>query len=334
LLAAALLNKASATITTDSTTMRTGDNNETKVDLALVLERVATEAVRLFGSGQVASYLPALKAVQPQQFGMALVTVDGRQAEVGQSLQPFSIQSISKLFTLSMVLKQHEVELWQRCGREPSGNRFNSLVQLEHEAGVPRNPFINAGALVVADILTRHSANARAAILDVLKRLSGNERIGFDHHVARSEAEHGDRNAALAHFMKSFGVIQGDVKAVLDTYFHQCAITMSCLDLARAGLFLANRGVSPLLKAPMLTPLQSRRINALMLTCGLYDSVGEFAFDVGLPAKSGVGGGILAIVPGKMAIAAWAPELDASGNSVVAAEALRLFVEYTGLGVF
>lgn len=299
-----------------------------------LLNGIHGDALRLRGVGKVADYIPALAEVPAEKFGIALCTVDGEQAAVGDADLSFSIQSISKVYTLVLALRVVGDALWTRCGREPSGNKFNSLVQLEHEHGIPRNPFINAGALVVTDQLVVHSVNARLLLLGLLRQLTGNPRLNCDARVARSEAGHGHRNAALVNFMKSFGVIQGDVATVLDTYFHQCAVAMSCRELARASLFLANRGIDPGSAEPILNPLQTRRVNALLLTCGLYDAVGDFAYDVGLPAKSGVGGGIVAIVPGKLAICAWAPELDESGNSVIAQEALKLFVERTGLGVF
>lgn len=303
-------------------------------DYPQILREVHRQAAALRGCGKVADYIPALAGVDPRKFGMALITVDGEIVRAGDADERFSIQSISKLFTLTLALRVVGDELWTRCGREPSGSKFNSLVQLEYEHGIPRNPFINAGALLVADQLVQRSSSPRLLVLGLLRELSANPRLNFDTEVARSEARSGFRNAALVNFMKGFGVIQSPVDAVLDTYFHQCAIAMSCTELARACLFLANRGVDPGSGMRVLDPLQTRRVNALMLTCGLYDAVGEFAYDVGLPAKSGVGGGIVAIVPGKLVLCVWAPELDDSGNSVIGQEALRLFVERTGLSVF
>lgn len=299
-----------------------------------LLEAIHQDAQVAFGRGKVASYIPALAGVAPRKFGLALASVDGEYAQTGDAREAFSIQSISKVFTLTLALRSIGEQLWEHVGREPSGNKFNSLVQLEHEAGIPRNPFINAGALVVSDQITSHCANARMQLLALVRDLSGNARINYDHAVAKSEAQTGFRNAALANFMKSFGALEGKVDEVLDAYFHQCALAMSCVDLARSLLFLANRGVDPASRAEVVTPLQARRINALMLTCGLYDAVGEFAFQVGLPAKSGVGGGIIAVVPGKLTLAVWSPELEESGNSCVGVEALRLFVERTGLSIF
>ena len=302
-------------------------------DWQTLLNEIHLDAQVAFGRGVVASYIPALANVNPRLFGISIATVDGEQASAGDAHTLFSIQSVSKIFTLALALRDIGESLWEHVGREPSGNKFNSLVQLEHEHGIPRNPFINAGALAVADQLTAHSANARGKLLRFMSDLCGRS-VQFDHAVAKSEAQTGHRNAALAHFMKSFGVLDGQVADVLDAYFHQCAIAMSAAELAKAALFLANRGVQPSSAEVIVSQLQTRRINALMLTCGLYDAVGEFAYQVGLPAKSGVGGGIVAVVPGKLTIAVFSPELEASGNSCVGVEALKLFVERTGLSVF
>lgn len=299
-----------------------------------LLNQVYADAIPSLGRGEVASYIPALAEVPPNRFGIALVTVEGELAAVGDAHEPFSIQSISKVFSLAMALRDGGDALWQRCGREPSGNSFNSLVQLEREHGIPRNPFINAGALVVADLLAKRRINARADLLNFMRRRVGHERVHFDDRVASSEAATGSRNRALAWFIKSFGVIEGNVDEVLDLYFNQCSLAMNCVELARASCFLANDGVDPFNDERVLHHMQARRINSLMLTCGTYDAAGEVAFQVGLPAKSGVGGGMLAIVPRKLALVAWSPRLDAHGNSVACLAAMRSFVERSGLTVF
>jgi glutaminase len=294
-------------------------------------------------TGQVASYIPALARVPPAQFGIALRTCDGVEFRAGDAATPFSIQSVSKLFTLTSAMRHMGEELWERIGREPSGNPFNSLVQLENEQGKPRNPFINAGAIAVADRLVsraRSSANDAAGvdacrdILALISDLTG-EPVVFDEEVAASEAATGFRNAALANFMKSFGKIDNDVAAVLDLYFHQCAIRMSCIQLARAANFLCRDGAHPFAGRPaVVTDRQTRRINALMLTCGTYDAAGDVAFSIGLPCKSGVGGGIVAVVPDRLTLCVWSPGLDASGNSLLGMKALESFVARTGLSIF
>jgi glutaminase len=223
--------------------------------------------------------------------------------------------------------------LWRRVAREPSGTPFNSLVLLERERGIPRNPFVNAGALVVVDVLCGRYLQPARAVLEFVHRLLGETGVGVDADVAQSERAHSDRNAAIAHFMRSFGNLHGEVGAILDAYCAQCAIAMSCRELARATLFLAADGRQPRL-GHVLDPLAARRITALMLTCGAYDAAGDFAFRIGLPTKTGVGGGVLAIVPGKLSACAWAPGLDANGNSIAAAAAVERFAATTGASIF
>ncbi len=285
--------------------------------------------------GQVATYIPALARIDARHFGLALVTADGQTAVAGDGALPFSIQSISKVFTLTLAMQQLGEDLWTRIGREPSGDPFNSLVQLEHEQGKPRNPFINAGAIAVADrLISVFGSHAKAELLALMARLAG-EPIAFDGEVAASEAATGFRNFAMANFMKSFGKLDNPVDAVLDLYFHQCALSMSCVQLARAASYLSRDGVLPRsTDGAICTERQTRRINALMLTCGTYDAAGEFAFRIGLPCKSGVGGGIVAVVPDRLTLAVWSPALDATGNSLLGMQALELFVARTGLSVF
>jgi glutaminase len=298
-----------------------------------LLAEAATAARATAGQGRVADYIPALAEAPPEAFGMALATADGDLYGVGDWQRPFSIQSISKLFTLVLAFSVLGDELWKGLGREPSGNPFNSLVQLETEQGIPRNPFINAGALVVTDRLLAHTGDAAGAVRDFLRTESGNPLLDTEPEVAASEAAHGHRNAALAHFIAGHGNLLGDVDTVLDHYYRHCAINASCADLALAGLFLARYG----LRADgsrLLSTSAAKRVNAIMLTCGTYDAAGEFAFRVGLPGKSGVGGGILAVLPGRAVICAWGPRLDAAGNSVAAVAALDRFTTVSGLSVF
>lgn len=296
-------------------------------------EIVATLRPHLGLEGAVANYIPALARVPANQFGIALRTFDGQEAAAGDALTPFSIQSISKLFALTIGMRLMGDTLWERIGREPSGNPFNSLVQLENELGVPRNPFINAGAIAVTDRLVSHCEGK----VEMLAQLSSvcNEAIHYNPEVAASEASTGYRNVALANLMKSFGKIDNDVATVLDVYFHHCAIEMNCLQLARATGYLCRDGTHPYLpERQVVTERQARRINSLMLTCGTYDAAGEFAFLIGLPCKSGVGGGIVAVVPDRLTLCVWSPALDATGNSLLGRKALELFVARTGLSVF
>jgi len=294
-------------------------------DLQRVVDEIVDEMRAMPHRGEVATYIPELARVDPKLFGLVVVDAQGGVAAAGDADVPFSIQSVSKVFTLTLALGKIGDRLWSRVGREPSGSRFNSIVQLEFERGIPRNPFINAGAIAVTDaIIGRHQPReALGEILRFMQFLAADDSIYIDEKVAASEQRTGFRNAALANYMKSFGVIENPVEFTLGVYFHHCAIAMSCRQLAMAGRFLAHFGANPSTVLPVVTPERARRINALMLTCGHYDGSGEFAYRVGLPGKSGVGGGILAIVPGKASIAVWSPGLDASGNSQLGSLALE-----------
>jgi len=306
------------------------------VDVQALVERVHGELKTRTDEGKVADYIPELAKVDKAKLGLAIQMLDGASFAAGDADEPFSAQSVSKVFTLTLALGRAGEALWSRVGREPSGSPFNSIVQLEQERGVPRNPFINAGAIVVADvILSGHQP--REAIGDILRFVrfvADDDTIAIDPLVARSETETGFRNIALANYMRAFGNIHHPVEKVLGVYFHHCALAMSCRQLARAGLYLAGGGRNPLTGSAVISTERARRINALMLTCGHYDASGDFAFRVGLPGKSGVGGGILAIVPGRAAIAVWSPGLNARGNSLVGSLALEMIARETGWSIF
>jgi glutaminase len=305
-------------------------------DLPALLDAVFEDIQPLLGSGRVADYIPALARVDPRQFGLAVVTCLGETASIGDCAVPFSIQSVSKVFTLTLALSRLGDALWQRVGREPSGSAFNSIVQLERELGIPRNPLINAGAIVVTDAIlaSRAPEVAIAEILAFMRELACDPTVAIDPEVAQSEADTGFRNISLANFIRAFDNISSPVGCVLQTYFNQCALSMNCLQLARAGLFLAHDGVDPLRGQRVVGAQAARRINAIMMTCGHYDASGDFAFEVGLPGKSGVGGGILAIAPRRASIAVWSPGLNTTGNSLVGAVALESLTRRAGWSVF
>ena len=299
-----------------------------------ILENILRQVRPLIGQGKVADYIPALATVDGSRLGIAICTVDGQLFQAGDAQERFSIQSISKVLSLVVAMRHYsEEEIWQRVGKDPSGSPFNSLVQLEMEQGIPRNPFINAGALVVCDMLQGRLSAPRQRMLEVVRGLSVSD-ISYDTVVARSEFEHSARNAAIAWLMKSFGNFHHDVTTVLQNYFHYCALKMSCVELARTFVFLANQGKAIHIDEPVVTPMQARQINALMATSGMYQNAGEFAWRVGLPAKSGVGGGIVAIVPHEMAIAVWSPELDDAGNSLAGIAVLEQLTKQLGRSVY
>ena len=300
-----------------------------------MLDAILADVRPLIGRGKVADYIPALARVPGNKLGIAISTVDGQHFSAGDAHERFSIQSISKVLSLIVAMNHYqEEEIWQRVGKDPSGQPFNSLLQLEIEQGIPRNPFINAGALVVCDMLQGRLSAPRQRMLEIVRKLSGETNISYDAVVARSEFENSARNAAIAWLMKSFGNFHHDVTTVLQNYFHYCSLKMSCSELARTFLFLADRGRAPHLNSPVVTPLQTRQVNALMATSGMYQNAGEFAWRVGLPAKSGVGGGIVAIVPQEMAIAVWCPELDDAGNSLAGIAALEKLTRQMGHSVY
>ncbi|ELM3616534.1 glutaminase B [Aeromonas sobria] len=299
--------------------------------LASILEEVRP----LLGQGKVADYIPALALVPADRLGIAVCTVEGELFTAGDACEPFSIQSISKALSLTLALTLYqEEEIWARVGKEPSGQPFNSLVQLEFEQGIPRNPFINAGALVVSDLLETRLTAPRQRTLELVRRLAGNPAIMADQVVARSEYQHSARNAAIAYLMKAYGNFENEVDKVLQSYFNACAIRMSCVDLARAFVYLANRGLPLGGSEPLLPARTTKQVNALLATCGLYDEAGDFAYRVGMPGKSGVGGGIIALIPGELSVCVWSPELNKAGNSLAGTAALELLAERLGRSIF
>lgn len=305
-------------------------------DLSRIVADIAAEIADMPDRGVVADYIAPLAEIDPARFGIAVVEADGTCHLAGDAEEPFSIQSVAKVFGLTLALGLAGDALWRRVGREPSGTAFNSIVQLETEHGIPRNPFINAGAIVVSDmILSGHQPReAIGEILRFVRSLVGEEGIFIDERVAEAELRSGFRNIALANYMRAFGNIHHAAELVLGVYFHQCALAMSCRQLALAGRYLMAGGRNPATGLSVVSPQRARRINALMMTCGHYDGSGEFAFRVGLPGKSGVGGGILAVVPGRASIAVWSPGLNKRGNSQLGAVALERLVQRTGWSVF
>ncbi|TXF88163.1 glutaminase [Neolewinella aurantiaca] len=285
-------------------------------------------------TGVVASYIPELAHVDPTKFGVHAVTVDQREFCFGDSDEGFSIQSIAKVLSLTMAYQRENQKLWKRVDVEPSGTPFNSLIQLEQDKGIPRNPMINAGALVVCDVLLDYLAEPRKDLLAFVHSLSGDDSIGVNERVAASERETSARNRALIEFMRSFGNIRNDTERILDFYCSLCAIEMTCSQLSRTFLFLANQGVSPFTGERIVSTSMTKRLNAIMQLCGLYDEAGEFAFRVGLPGKSGVGGGIVALRPRDYCVAVWSPPLNYKGNSHFGMAFLEGFTSEVGDSIY
>lgn len=305
-----------------------------RMDYQEILERIY-QAIKPFEhEGRQADYIPLLAKVNPDQFGMSLHTVDGKVYSIEKAGTRFSIQSITKVFALAMCLSLEDKNLWKRMGLEPSGNAFNSIVLLEMERGIPRNPFINAGAIVMTDILISHLDNPEKAYLDFVHEICGDNSIYYNPKLASSERANGYMNAAIANLLKYHGNIENDIEEVLRLYFMICSIEMSCNELAQAFLAFANHKKPFDYAGIKLTSSHIKRINAIMQTCGFYDEAGEFAYHVGLPGKSGVGGGIVAVHPDQYSVAVWSPRLNEKGNSIMGVKALELLTTETAQSIF
>ena len=303
------------------------------MDFNKILQEIYIETKTIPKTGNVATSILELAKIDADKFGIHITTINNQDYGIGDSNEKFSIQSISKALTVALAFSFLDEKVWDRVGVEPSGSAFNSLVQLEYEKGIPRNPFINAGALVIADILVSNLQNPKEDFLKFIRKISNCNTIEYNLKVAKSEKETGFRNAALCNFLKSFGNINNDVNIVLDFYYHQCSLEMTCKELAHSFFFFANEGKS-ISGEQILAKSQVKRLNALMQTCGFYDESGEFTYKVGLPGKSGIGGGIAALYPKNFIVAAWSPRLNEKGNSELGMFALELLTTKTGMSIF
>lgn len=299
-----------------------------------IIEGIYADVKNIKDSGKVANYIPELGNISPDNFGIHITTIDKNSFGIGNSDTKFSIQSVSKILTLTLAYKLEGEKLWERVDVEPSGNPFNSLLQLEADLGKPRNPFINAGAIVICDVLLSHLKNPKKEFLEFCREISDNKNINYNEKVASSEKITGFRNVALCNFIKSFGNIKNNVDDVLDFYFHICSIEMTCKELSEIFLYLVDDHFITKKGNRVLTESQAKRVNAIMLTCGFYDESGEFAFRVGLPGKSGVGGGIVAIHPDEFCITVWSPKLNIKGNSYKGMLFLEKFTSKTASSIF
>ncbi|CCQ09509.1 Glutaminase [Pseudoalteromonas luteoviolacea B = ATCC 29581] len=299
-----------------------------------LLECIEAHSRPFVAQGAVANYIPALAEVDPDRFSMALVTVDGQVFSIGDTHTRFTIQSVSKVMTLTLALQRYGESLWERVGKEPSGTAFNSITQLEFEKGIPRNPFINAGAIVTCDALYSRVSAPIHSMLEAFRTQSANAKVIIDKKVAASEYEHRHRNAALAHLMKSFGNFDNHVEEVLKAYFSYCAIELNVIELAKAYSYLSNHGFCQYSNQQLLSSRQTKQLNSLLFTSGLYDAAGDFAYRVGMPGKSGVSGAIIAVAPGRFTVAVQSPRLDKIGNSVAGIEALAKLSELIDFNAF
>ncbi|MFT6055658.1 MAG: glutaminase [Roseivirga sp.] len=304
-------------------------------DYQATLQAIKEASLPFLEMGKVADYIPELAKVNQHKFGIHVALLNGETFSIGDTQDHFSIQSIVKVFLMGLSMAEIGDDIFKRVGVEPSGDPFNSLVQLEYEKGIPRNPFINAGAIVLTDILLEKLADPKAALLSYIRKLSCDDAINFDEAVAESEKKCGFKNRAIVNLMKSFGNIRGNVEEVLDLYYHFCSVEMNCVQLANAFAVIANHGHSiDSSDTSYLSVNQYKRITAVMMTCGFYDESGEFAFKVGLPGKSGVGGGIAAIMPGEYSVVVWSPGLNDKGNSLAGLRALEMFTTLTKSSIF
>ena len=287
-----------------------------------VLEDALEFGLRYIGEGKLADYIPALTKANPNHLGITVLTRDGVYHSVGDTEHSFTIQSVGKVLLLIYALVELGSEtVFDRVGVEPSGDSFNSIVKLETKQNYPLNPFINAGAIATMGLVLEKGLTFDD-FMGFLERLAGRS-LEIDETVYRSEQETGDLNRSLAYFMKSHEVIKGDMEAVLDAYFRLCAILVTTKDLAHFGMVLANDGFDLITGEPIISSYEATLVKTIMVTCGMYDSSGEFAVKVGMPAKSGVSGGILSLSQGKVGVGVYSPALDEKGNSVCGVKALE-----------
>ncbi|RJS61472.1 glutaminase A [Bacillus sp. PK3_68] len=301
------------------------------------LNGLVMEAKKYTAQGKVADYIPALKKENPNDLSAAIFHPDGRCISAGDVDQKITLQSISKVLTLALALMDcGEERVFEKVGYEPTGDPFNSIVKLElYNPSKPLNPMINAGALAVTSMIKGPSIEARLArILSFVQKLTGDQEMSYSKEVAQSEFDTADLNRALCYFMREHQIIEEEVEGLLELYTKQCAIEMTCLDLARIGLIFAMNGVDPLTKEQLIPKDIVRICKTFMVTCGMYNAAGEFAVRIGIPAKSGVSGGIMGAVPNRFGIGIFGPALDEKGNSIAGLKLLEMLSEQYSLSIF
>lgn len=302
----------------------------------IIFKNIIKNNIDFTKNGKVASYIPELAKSNPNDLGVYLITLDGQEYFAGDYDKKFTMQSISKILSLMLSLIDNGESVFEKIGMEPTGDSFNSIVNLELKSiHKPFNPMINAGAIATTSMIKGNSTEEKIErILTLAKKLSHNPDIKINENVYLSEKATGYRNRSLAYFMKGYNVIEGEVDDVLDVYFKQCSIDVTCKDIANMGCVLANDGVSTKTGERIVSKQICRIVKTIMSTCGLYDASGEFAVHIGIPAKSGVGGGILAAVPHKMGIGVYGPSLDEKGNSIGGIHILRELSEKLDLNIY
>lgn len=306
-------------------------------DLQRAVNAAHAHATKGLGSGRLASYIPQLQHADPRQLAVVVADLQGGLYSCGDDAHRFTMQSIVKIILLALALQTAGAKaVFQRVGMEPTGDPFNSIVRLETvNPNKPLNPMINAGAIAVTSCIKGKTAEERfALVLQYARLLTGNPALVYDEKTFLSESDFGDRNRALAYMMRSADVIDGSVSEHLEVYFKACSLLVNCREIATLGAVLANNGISPLTGQPLLDAYHAKIIRCLMATCGMYDASGEFALRVGIPAKSGVGGGIAAAVPGRMGIGVFSPMLDGKGNSHCGLMAMESLSQQLQLSIF
>ncbi len=305
------------------------------------MERILKEVLdinrKYVNYGQVASYIPQLKNAHRDDLGVCIIDKDNNVYKVGDCETKFTIQSVSKTIILAMALMDNDwIDVFSKVGMEPSGDPFNSIMKLEtNDTKKPCNPMINAGAIVTTSLIKGATPQEKEErMLKFFRRLAKNDNIGINYDVYESEKMSGDRNRAMAYLLKNDGFIDGDVEEVLDLYFKQCSLEIDAVDLARIGMNLASYGIDVENGERVISERVSRMVKTFMVTCGMYDASGEFAIKVGIPAKSGVGGGIMASVPNRMGIGVYGPSLDKKGNSVAGVKILEDLSKRLNLNIF
>ncbi|HID1129705.1 TPA: glutaminase A [Clostridioides difficile] len=302
-----------------------------------LLKEIISSNKKYTNYGQVASYIPELKNARRNDLGICIIDSENNLYSAGNCSTKFTIQSISKPIVLAMALMDNDWEdVFSNVGMEPSGDPFNSIMKLEiNDTKKPCNPMINAGDIVTTSLINGSCLEEKEErMLSFFRKLAKNDNIGINYDVYKSEKMTGDRNRAMAYLLKSDGFIRGNVEDVLDLYFKQCSIEIDSVDLARIGINLANYGVDIENGEHLMSEMVSRIVKTFMMTCGMYDASGEFAIKVGIPAKSGVGGGIMASVPGRMGIGVYGPALDKKGNSVAGVKVLEELSNKLKLNIF